>query len=71
MFPEITVVGSPAFLFSVGKLSFYEHPELGDETSMLIKFADRWVSSGLYDAPDILEAEDIYNSLKGWYYPNG
>ena len=21
--------------------------------------------SGLYDAPDILEAEDIYNSLKG------
>ena len=53
----------PAFLFTVGGVSFYEHPTLGDEHPLLAKHNGKFINTDFYDRPDQYEAEDFKASL--------
>ena len=52
------------YLATVAGISFYEHGNYGDESSMLFKHNGTFYYSGFYDMPSFYEAEDVKNTIK-------
>jgi len=53
--------------FTFFGITFYEHPVLGDEASLLVKHNGKFYHTGLYDEPcSQEEAQDAYNWAVLW-----
>jgi len=64
LFADVKQQQGHTYLATVAGVSFYEHGEYGDESSMLFKHNGTFYYSGFYDMPSFYEAEDMQTTIK-------
>ncbi|MDB2638735.1 hypothetical protein N9Y91_06985 [Alphaproteobacteria bacterium] len=59
-------MNGPTKLGNVAGINLYECPVDGDEVPMMFKFGKGYVSTGLYNEPDIdpIEVRQAYDAIK-------